>query len=60
MYKVAFFDVDGTLLSEIDRSIHESTKEAIQKLIEKERADFVTKKSSEGGILFALEKFNVI
>ncbi|HDR7794803.1 TPA: Cof-type HAD-IIB family hydrolase [Bacillus luti] len=35
MYKVAFFDVDGTLLSEIDRSIHESTKEAIQKLIDK-------------------------
>ncbi|WP_433773716.1 Cof-type HAD-IIB family hydrolase [Bacillus wiedmannii] len=35
MYKVVFFDVDGTLLSEIDRSMHESTKEAIQKLIDK-------------------------
>lgn len=35
MYKVVFFDVDGTLLSEIDRSMHESTKEAIQRLIEK-------------------------
>lgn len=29
-----FFDVDGTLLSEIDRSMHESTKEAIQRLID--------------------------
>ncbi|EJR39099.1 Cof-type HAD-IIB family hydrolase [Bacillus mycoides] len=36
MYKVVFFDVDGTLLSEIDRSMHESTKEAIQRLIDKE------------------------
>ncbi|AOM10733.1 MULTISPECIES: Cof-type HAD-IIB family hydrolase [Bacillus] len=35
MYKVAFFDVDGTLLSEIDRSMHESTKEAVQRLIDK-------------------------
>ncbi|MFD0770076.1 Cof-type HAD-IIB family hydrolase [Bacillus sp. CGMCC 1.60114] len=36
MYKVVFFDVDGTLLSEVDRSIPLSTKEAIEKLIEKE------------------------
>ncbi|SME38855.1 Putative bifunctional phosphatase/peptidyl-prolyl cis-trans isomerase [Bacillus mobilis] len=35
MYKVVFFDVDGTLLSEIDRSMYESTKEAIQSLIDK-------------------------
>ena len=35
MYKVVFFDVDGTLLSEIDRSMHESTKEAIRRLIDK-------------------------
>ncbi|PGK37634.1 HAD family hydrolase [Bacillus anthracis] len=35
MYKVVFFDVDGTLLSEIDRSMHDSTKEAIQRLIDK-------------------------
>ncbi|MGG2934193.1 Cof-type HAD-IIB family hydrolase [Bacillus pacificus] len=35
MYKIVFFDVDGTLLSEIDRSMHESTKEAIQRLIDK-------------------------
>ncbi|HDR7517992.1 Cof-type HAD-IIB family hydrolase [Bacillus mobilis] len=35
MYKVVFFDADGTLLSEIDRSMHESTKEAIQRLIDK-------------------------
>ncbi|MDA2216712.1 Cof-type HAD-IIB family hydrolase [Bacillus sp. GX] len=35
MYKVVFFDVDGTLLSEIDRGMHESTKEAIQRLIDK-------------------------
>lgn len=35
MYKVVFFDVDGTLLSEIDRSMHGSTKEAIQRLIDK-------------------------
>lgn len=26
----------------------------------KTRADFVTKKASEGGILFALKKFNVV
>lgn len=35
MYKVVFFDVDGTLLSEIDRSIPPTTIEAIEKLIEK-------------------------
>ena len=35
MYKVVFFDVDGTLLSEIDRSMHESTKEVIGRLIDK-------------------------
>jgi hydroxymethylpyrimidine pyrophosphatase-like HAD family hydrolase len=35
MYKVVFFDVDGTLLSEIDRSIPVSTKEAIEKLIDR-------------------------
>lgn len=35
MYKIVFFDVDGTLLSEIDRSMLESTKEAIQRLIDK-------------------------
>ncbi|MEI5889006.1 Cof-type HAD-IIB family hydrolase [Bacillus cereus] len=35
MYKVVFFDVDGTLLSEIDRSMHESTKEAVRRLIDK-------------------------
>ncbi|MGF9767649.1 Cof-type HAD-IIB family hydrolase [Bacillus albus] len=35
MYKVVCFDVDGTLLSEIDRSMHASTKEAIQRLIDK-------------------------
>lgn len=36
MYKVVFFDVDGTLLSEIDRTMPESTKEAIARLIERE------------------------
>ncbi|WP_213504121.1 Cof-type HAD-IIB family hydrolase [Paenibacillus faecis] len=35
MFKVVFFDVDGTLLSEIDRSIPQSTKEAINQLINK-------------------------
>ncbi|TCZ79350.1 Cof-type HAD-IIB family hydrolase [Paenibacillus albiflavus] len=35
MYKVVFFDVDGTLLSEIDRSLPQSTKEAITRLINK-------------------------
>ncbi|WP_042162399.1 Cof-type HAD-IIB family hydrolase [Paenibacillus gorillae] len=35
MYKIVFFDVDGTLLSETDRSMHASTKEAIDKLIAK-------------------------
>jgi Cof subfamily protein (haloacid dehalogenase superfamily) len=33
MYKVVFLDVDGTLLSEIDRRIPLSTKEAIDRLI---------------------------
>jgi Cof subfamily protein (haloacid dehalogenase superfamily) len=35
MYKIIFFDVDGTLLSEIDRSIPLSTKEAIEQLIDR-------------------------
>lgn len=35
MYKIVFFDVDGTLLSEIDRCIPPSTKEAINRLINK-------------------------
>ncbi|MBD7969545.1 Cof-type HAD-IIB family hydrolase [Paenibacillus gallinarum] len=35
MYKIVFFDVDGTLLSEIDRSLPLSTKEAISELMEK-------------------------
>lgn len=35
MYKIVFFDVDGTLLSEIDRSMLKSTREAIQRLIDK-------------------------
>ncbi|UNK16956.1 Cof-type HAD-IIB family hydrolase [Paenibacillus sp. N3/727] len=35
MYKVVFFDVDGTLFSEIDRSMPLSTLEAIKKLIDK-------------------------
>jgi Cof subfamily protein (haloacid dehalogenase superfamily) len=35
MHKVVFFDVDGTLLSEVDRSIKESTREAISCLINK-------------------------
>lgn len=34
MYKIVFFDVDGTLLSEVDRRVPLSTKEAIGKLIE--------------------------
>lgn len=29
MYKVVFFDVDGMLLSEIDRSMYESIKEVV-------------------------------
>lgn len=35
MYKIVFFDVDGTLVSEIDRSIPLSTLEAIEKLLER-------------------------
>src|SRR4030095_3111239 len=35
MYKIVFFDVDGTLLSELDRSMPLSTKEAIEELINK-------------------------
>ena len=35
MYRAVFFDVDGTLLSEMDRSIPQSTKEAINQLINK-------------------------
>lgn len=35
MYKIVFFDVDGTLLSEIDGSMPYSTKEAIRKLAAK-------------------------
>ncbi|CAM4239671.1 HAD family hydrolase [Bacillus manliponensis] len=34
MYKVVFFDVDGTLLNETDRKMLPSTKEAIEKLIQ--------------------------
>ncbi|CAH1192234.1 Putative bifunctional phosphatase/peptidyl-prolyl cis-trans isomerase [Paenibacillus allorhizoplanae] len=35
MYEIVFFDVDGTILSEVDRSIPESTKLAITRLCEK-------------------------
>lgn len=35
MYDIVFFDVDGTLYSEVDRRIPESTKVAIKKLHEK-------------------------
>lgn len=35
MYKIVFFDVDGTLLSEIDRTLPVSTKEAISELIKR-------------------------
>ena len=35
MYKIVFFDVDGTLLSEIDRSMPLSTKEAIVKVLDR-------------------------
>ncbi|WP_442604146.1 Cof-type HAD-IIB family hydrolase [Paenibacillus sp. KN14-4R] len=35
MYEIVFFDVDGTLYSEVDRGIPESTKVAIQRLHEK-------------------------
>lgn len=34
-YKIVFFDVDGTLISEVDGSIPLSTKESIGKLIER-------------------------
>jgi hydroxymethylpyrimidine pyrophosphatase-like HAD family hydrolase len=120
MYKIVFFDVDGTLVSEIDRSIPrfpelwferfhgyvmnvlEETKvsksTAIKQVLDylnickseaiafgdggndndmleyvglgiamgngaeqlKQKADFVTKKASEGGIACALKKFGVI
>ncbi|GMK37010.1 haloacid dehalogenase [Paenibacillus sp. CCS19] len=35
MYEIVFFDVDGTLYSEVDRVIPESTKAAIKRLHEK-------------------------
>lgn len=35
MYKIVFFDVDGTLLSEIDRKMPLSTQVAIEKLMNK-------------------------
>ncbi|NOU92508.1 Cof-type HAD-IIB family hydrolase [Paenibacillus sp. LMG 31456] len=35
MYEIVFFDVDGTILSEVDRRIPESTKMAITRLHEK-------------------------
>jgi len=35
MYKIVFFDVDGTLYSEVDREIPESTKVAIKRLHER-------------------------
>jgi Cof subfamily protein (haloacid dehalogenase superfamily) len=35
MYEIVFFDVDGTLYSEVDRKIPESTKVAIKRLHEK-------------------------
>ncbi|MBB3125378.1 Cof subfamily protein (haloacid dehalogenase superfamily) [Paenibacillus rhizosphaerae] len=35
MYEIVFFDVDGTLYSEVDRKIPDSTKEAIQRLHER-------------------------
>lgn len=35
MYKVVFFDVDGTLFSEVDRRIKESTREAVKCLMNK-------------------------
>jgi Cof subfamily protein (haloacid dehalogenase superfamily) len=34
MYKVVFFDVDGTLLSEVDRMMLPCTREAIKRLID--------------------------
>jgi HAD superfamily hydrolase (TIGR01484 family) len=35
VYEIVFFDVDGTILSEVDRSVPESTKLAITRLSEK-------------------------
>lgn len=35
MYKIVFFDVDGTLLSEVDGCMPSSTKEALGKLAAK-------------------------
>lgn len=35
MYEIVFFDVDGTILSEVDRRVPESTKLAITRLHEK-------------------------
>ncbi|MEC0092300.1 Cof-type HAD-IIB family hydrolase [Paenibacillus macquariensis] len=35
MYKIVFFDADGTLLSEIDRRMPQSTIEAIERLIDR-------------------------
>ena len=34
-YKIIFFDVDGTITSHTDGTVHESTKDAIHKLLEK-------------------------
>ncbi|BFT69368.1 hypothetical protein PAENIP36_08100 [Paenibacillus sp. P36] len=34
MYEIVFFDVDGTLYSEVDRAIPKSTKLAIKRLLE--------------------------
>lgn len=35
MYKIVFFDVDGTLLSEVDGGMPSSTKEALETLTAK-------------------------
>jgi len=35
MYKIVFFDADGTLLSEIDRRMPQSTIEAIERLMDR-------------------------